>query len=226
MTLVERRTDNRIGAHTVAGLASVGLGTGIRVVTAGAVGLVGIGTYTRAGITGARFMTLIQGCTYDRVGAYTAARLAGVGLGASIAVITGRSVGLDWIRTDSSTGIANTCIVTLIERRTNHGIGSGTGARLASIGLSTQVAIVASRSIRLGGIRADPATRVADTNVVALTLGYANNRIGSAAATCLTGVGLGTQITIIAERPVDFGRVSTNSGARVAHSGYMTLIQR
>ncbi len=61
-------------------------------------------------------------------------------------------------------GVAGADVVALIERRADHRVRAGAGARLAGVGLRAGVAVVAGRAVRLVRIRADPRAGVAGSH--------------------------------------------------------------
>ena len=54
--------------------------------------------------------------------------------------------------------------------------------------------------------------------------GGAGHRIRTGADTRLALIGLGAEITVVATGPIRSGRIRAQSGARVAHSGIVTVI--
>jgi hypothetical protein len=94
MTLIGRGAGDRIAADTAPVLAGVGLGAEIVVIAHAAIGFCWIRAETGGRVAGAGLMALITCRRADNgVGADTAPVLAGVGLGASVAVVTGDAVG-------------------------------------------------------------------------------------------------------------------------------------
>jgi hypothetical protein len=103
-------------------------------------------------------------------------------------------------------------------------IETGASTRLASVGLGTQIAIVAGRAIRFGRIGANAGSRIAVARVVALIERRADYRIAARATACLAGIGLCTQIPVIACRTIGFLGIRAVSGGRVAGSGIVAGI--
>jgi len=92
--------------------------------------------------------------------------------------------------------------VTLIQGGADHGLVTNTDAALTRVRLGAGIGIVTSRSVCHLGIRTLTCTRIADTHLVTLIEGYANNRVGTDADAALAGVRLGAPIAVIAQRPV------------------------
>src|SRR5262249_10313671 len=92
VALIGRGADDGVCTRADAGLAGVALGAAVAVGAGGAVGLLGMGAGAVGRVTGAGIVALIEGGADDRVGARAHARLAGVGLGAGVAVVAGRAV--------------------------------------------------------------------------------------------------------------------------------------
>src|SRR5574341_556469 len=86
MTLVAGDTDHRGVASTDALLASIGLCTGVTVVTSGTVSLCRIGTKPIGGIAYPYYMTLVERGADDRRAGYTSATLASIILSTSVTV--------------------------------------------------------------------------------------------------------------------------------------------
>src|SRR5262249_7137358 len=108
----------------------------------------------------------------------------------------------------------------LIRRHADHGIGTGTGARLTAIGLSTRIAVVAGRAIGLGDWgRAHARARIAGTDQMALIRRCADHGIGTGAHARLTGIRLCAGVVIVAGAAVGLARRGgAEAGARVADS--------
>lgn len=92
MTLVACGTNNRVIASTDALLASIGLCTGVTVVTSGTVSLCRIGTKPIGGIAYPYYMTLVERGADDRRAGYTSATLASIILSTSVTVCARRAV--------------------------------------------------------------------------------------------------------------------------------------
>src|SRR5207247_3901186 len=75
-------------------LAGVGLRAGVAVVAGTAVRFGRVRTDARARVAGSRVMTLIRRRTHHRAAAGAHSRLTGVGLGAGVAVVARRAVGV------------------------------------------------------------------------------------------------------------------------------------
>src|SRR5207248_2733962 len=98
-----------------AGLAAVGLGTGVPVGAGRAVGLVGVGADAVRRIAGAGVVALIESGADNGVGPDAGAGLAGVGLGAGVAVRAGGAVRLVGVGAGAVRRVAGAGIVALIE---------------------------------------------------------------------------------------------------------------
>ena len=94
-------------------------------------------------------MTLIARATRDRIGADAYPRLASIGLGTSVTVITHTAIRFLRIRTDPGRRIARSGIVTLITRCTRDRIRSDARSRLATIALGASVTIITGAAICL-----------------------------------------------------------------------------
>src|SRR5947207_6105921 len=92
MALVERCADDRITSSARAVLTTIGSRTGVATTAGAAVLRVWIRAGSRGGVACAGRMTLIGGCTGDRVTADADSSQAGIGLRTRIAVAAGRSV--------------------------------------------------------------------------------------------------------------------------------------
>src|SRR5439155_257982 len=147
---------------TGAGLAGVGLGTAVAVAAGRAVDLARVGAGAVGRIADAGVVTLIEGRTDDGVCPGAGARLAGVALGAGVAVVAGGAVHLGRVGTGAGGRITDARLVALVRGSADDGVRAGAGARLAGVALRAGVAVVAGRTVRRGRVRADAARRVAD----------------------------------------------------------------
>src|SRR6266849_1734244 len=148
MALIQRRADHRVRADTSAGLAGIGLRTGIAVVAGRSVGFRRLRATASRDIARAYVVTLIQRRADHWVRADASAGLARIGLRTGIAVVAGRAVRLRRLRATASRDIARAYVVTLIQRRADHWVRADASAGLAGIGLRTGIAVVAGRSVR------------------------------------------------------------------------------
>src|SRR5204862_340699 len=105
------------------------------------------------------------------------AGLAGIGLGAGVAIVAHRPVGLERVRARAARRGADAGRMALVERRADHGVASRARARLAGVGLGAAVAIVAHRPIGLERLRTGTGRRDADTGRVALVHRRADHRV-------------------------------------------------
>ena len=161
-------------------------------------------------------MTLIEGRAGDGAAPSADSRLASIRLCTCVAVGARCPVGLGRIRADARARVAGPRRVTLIEGRAVDGAAPSAGARLASIRLSTCVAIGARGPIGFGRIRADARTRIAGPRRVALIGGSAGDWIAASAHAGLTGICLGAGIAVVAHRPVGLRAPQRLAGRRRA----------
>lgn len=179
-------------------LAGVAHGASIAVITRRSIRGSGVRAEPGGGIARPRNMTLVTGRANHGIAADTDAVLAGIGLGAGVAVVAGRAIRGRGIRTCPGGGIAGSRNMALVERGTDDRSASGTGARLAGIANRAKIAIVACRPVRLGRVRAEAGGRVAGPGNMTLVAGHANHRIGTGANTTLAGIYLSAKVAIIA----------------------------
>src|SRR5436309_11895555 len=104
----------------------------------------------------------------DRVAARADTGAAGVGLGARIAVVAGRSVRRLWVRAHTRRWVAGSRHMALIARRADDRVGAGAETRAAGVGLSARIAVVAGRPVRLVRVGAGAGGGVAGPGDVAL----------------------------------------------------------
>src|SRR5207253_157970 len=126
-------------------------------------------------------VALIERHTDDGVGPDAAARLAGVGLGAGIAVAARATFGRVRVGARAARRIADPGDVALIERRADDGVGPDAAARLAGVGLGAGITVGAGPAVGLVRVGAGAARRIADAGVVALVEGGADDRVRSRA---------------------------------------------
>src|SRR6185436_11367729 len=162
-------------------LAGVAAGASVAVVARGAVGLVRVRANACAGIAAAGDVALIGGGADDRIGARAQAHLAGVGLGAGVAVVARAPVGPGRVRAHAARGIAHAGDVALVGGDAEDVAGARAGAGLAGVGLRAGVAVVARAPVALGRVRAETAARIAHAHHVALIAGRAHHRVGAGA---------------------------------------------
>src|SRR5262249_10768271 len=143
------------------------------VVAGGAVGLVGGGAEAVRRVAGAGVVALVEGGAEDGGCPDANNGLAGVGLGAGIAIRGGAAVGLLLVRAEAVRRVTDAGIVALIERGADDGVCPEAGASLAGVALRAGVAVGAGRAVRLVRVGAHAARRVADTGIVALIEGGA-----------------------------------------------------
>src|SRR5262249_27370000 len=143
-------------------------------------------------------VALIEGGADDGVGPDAAARLAGVGLRAGVAVVADAAVRLLRVGAHAARRIADTGLVALIDGRTDDRVRSRADARLAGVGLRAGIAVVAGAAVRLVRVGAGAARRIADARIVALIEGAAEDGVRPHTGTSLAAVGLRAGVTVIA----------------------------
>src|SRR5262249_4550623 len=153
------------------------------------------------------------------------ARLAGVGLGAAVAVVAGHAVGLGGIGAGAVGRVADAGIMALIERGADDRVRARADAGLAGVALRTGVPVVAGRAVGVGGVGAGAGGRVAGAGVVALVEGGADDRIGRRAGAGLAGVALRAGVAVVAGHAVGLARVRARTGGGVAGAGVVTLVE-
>lgn len=99
-------------------------------------------------------MALVEGRTRDGVRAHTDAALAGVRLGARVAIVAGCSVGRVRIRAEPGARIADPSDMTGVEWAAYNRIATHTGAVLAGVAAGARIPIVAGGSVRRAGCAA------------------------------------------------------------------------
>src|SRR5207248_10216415 len=120
-----------------------GLRAGVAVCPGVAVGLRRVRAHTGAGVAGPRVVALVGRRADDEVAPRADPALAGVGLGARVAVVAGRAVGLARVRAHARAGVADAHVVALVRGRADDRVGAHAGAALAGIGLGAGVGVVA-----------------------------------------------------------------------------------
>src|SRR5262249_27457233 len=157
------------------------------------------------------FVALIEGRADDGVRPDAGAGLAGVRLGAGIARREERRVGLVGGGAEAAGRVADTGVVALVEGRADDEVRPDACAGLAGVRLGAGVAVRASGAVRLFGVGADAAGRVADTGVVALIEGRADDEVRPDAGAGLAGVRLGAGIAVRADGAVRLVRVRADA---------------
>jgi len=92
--------------------------------------------------------------------------------------------------------------------------------------MGASVSVIARCPIGCHWIGADPGGGITDADVVALIEGRADDRIRPNAGSSLTGVGLGTEVAVIAWGPVGHVWIRAESSRGVAHTSLMALVER
>ena len=127
---------------------------------------------------------------------------AHVELRARVAVITGGTVRLVWIRALTRDRIAHPDAVALIHGGAHHSIFTGTHTGHAHVTLGAEAVVVARGPILTRWIGATARGRITDACLVTLVGGRAHHGITGNADSSLTGVGPGAEITVGAARAI------------------------
>src|SRR2546427_522981 len=141
VALIEGRAEDGVRPDAAARLAGVALGAGIAVGAGRADGRRGGGAGGARRMADPCNMTLIEGGADDGIRPDAGALLAGVPLGASIAVGAGAAVRLVRVGARAARRIADSGDVALVERRADDGVRPDAAARLAGVGLGTGIAV-------------------------------------------------------------------------------------
>src|SRR5439155_274235 len=225
VALIERAADDRVGTGADARLAGVALRAGAAVVAGRPVWLVGVGAGAARRVADAGVVALFEGGADDGVRPDAGAGLAGVALGAGVAVAAGRAVGLVRVGAGAVGRITGAGVVTLIERSAEDGIRAGAGAGLAGVGLGAGVAVAAGRAVGLARVGAGAGLGIAASGVVALVEGGSPARRSSDLGAGLAGVALRAGVAVAAGGPVGLVRVGAAAVGRVAGAGAVALIE-
>jgi hypothetical protein len=171
-------------------------------------------------------VALIGSHTRDGIGSGTSTSLATIRLRAQIIVIASGAVGFVGIGAHTRGRIACSYVVALIQSRARNGIGSGTSASTARIGLRASIAVIANSAVGLVGIGAHAVHRIANTGVVALIQSRTND--GHCAGTCsrLAGIHLRAAIAVIAHGSIGFRRIGAHARHGIARAHVVALAQR
>jgi hypothetical protein len=113
----------------------------------------------------------------------------------------------------------------LIRRGAGHWIAADADPRLAGIGLSTGVTVIASCAIGLDGVRALPGRWIACTGRMALIASGADDSRATGADSGLTGVAGRTGVSVIAGGAIRFRHVCALSRCWVACPRRVTLVR-
>src|SRR5437773_1754017 len=103
---------------------------------------------------------------------------------------------------------------------------AGADARIAGIAERIGVTVVAGGPVRRHRVRAGRAQRVADTRIVALVLGGADDRVDGRTRAALAGVALRAGVAVVARGAVELARVRAQPRGRVAGARIVALIRR
>jgi len=112
--------------------------------------LAGLEQMPLAGVADARIVALIGDAAGDGVRANAGTVLAGVGLGARVAVAAHGAVRFQGVAADARARIAGAGEVTVVRCAADDGIAADADAALAGVGLGAGVAVVAGRAVGLG----------------------------------------------------------------------------
>src|SRR5947209_7970136 len=93
---------------------------------------------------------------------------AGVGLGASVAVVAGRPVRRVRVGAHTRRGVAGSCDMALVTRRAGDGVAARADTGAAGVGLGAGVAVVAGRPVRRVRVGAGSSRGVAGPGDMAL----------------------------------------------------------
>ena len=116
--------------------------------------------------------------------------------------------------------------MTLIACGASYGIRASANSRLTGVSLRTSVAVITCAAVCFRWIRTNPGVWITCPRIVALVTCGAGHGIRARTNTCLTSVGLGTSVAIVASGAVLFRRIRANARGRIARAGVMTLVAR
>jgi hypothetical protein len=128
------------------------------------------------------FMALIRWGADDRVGASADPVLAGIGLGASVAIAAPGPVLFGWIRALPSGGVADSYVVTGVERCADDLVSAHTDPALADILLGAGIAVVAGRAVVVGPARRAESWEADQARVIRRQRTVGEERTGDMAA--------------------------------------------
>src|SRR5439155_452796 len=140
-------------------------------------------------------------------------------------VVAGRAVGLVRGGAGAARRITGAGDVALIERGADDGVRPHARAGLAGVALRTGVPVRAGAAVRLGGVGAGAARRIAGTGDVALVEGGADDGVRRNASAGLAGVGLGAGVPVAAGGTIRLGGVGADAACRIAGTGVVALIE-
>src|SRR5439155_300483 len=225
VALIGGGADDGVRPDAGAGLAGVGLGARIAGGAGAAVRLGRGGADAVRRIAGARVVALCGGGADDGVRPDAGAGLAGVDLGAGIAVGAGAAVRLGRVGAGAVGRIAGARVVALIEGGADDRVCPDAGAGLAGVGLGAGIAVGAGAAVRLGRGGAGAVGRITSTGDVTLIEGGADDRVRPDAGAGLAGVDLGAGIAVGAGAAVRLGRRGAGAVGRIAGAGDVALIE-
>src|SRR5439155_786013 len=127
-------------------------------------------------------------------------------------------VGLGRVRARAGGGVASASVVALVLRGTADGVCSGTGSRLARVGLRAGIAVVAGRAVGLGRLGARAGCRIAGARVVTLVQRGAGDGVRAGARSGLAGVGAGTGVAVVARGRVRRVDAAGRGGAGIVRA--------
>jgi len=216
MALVQSIADYRIAAVARSILAGVSLGAGIAVVAVLSISLWWVAACARGRITGACYMALVQSIADYRIAAGARSILAGVSLGAGIAIVAGRSISLWWVAACARGRITGARYMALVQSSADYRIAAGANPGLAGVGLSAEVIVVAGYAIFDGCWTASNSLPPSDT--FAYT-GIARPKIATAS---FTRSGINFAHPIFALRGVTLIRACVGTGCIIGLFGIGT----
>ncbi len=188
--------------------------------------LEGVAADTRRAVAGSSDVTGIFGRAWDGIAALARPGLAGIRLGARVAIVAGCPVGERGIRAHARGWIAHTCPVTLVAGSAGHRIAARACAGLALVGLGARVAVAASRSVGERGIRAHARGWIAHACRMALIARRAGDGVSARAHAGLAEVDLGARVPVIASRSVGNRGIRTHARGWIAHASRVALVAR
>src|SRR2546428_325033 len=217
MALRRRAAGDGVPSDAGPVLAGVGLGAGVAVVAACAcLGREGARAGSR--LTDAGIMALGRRAAGDGVPSDAGPVLAGVGLGAGVAVVAACAcLGREGARAGSR--LTDAGIMALGRRAAGDGVPSDAGPVLAGVGLGTGVAVVAACA-RLEREGARAGSRLTDAGIMALRGRAAGDGVPSDAGPHYAGVGLGAGVAVVAAC-ARLGREGARAGSRLTDARIM-----
>jgi hypothetical protein len=122
-------------------------------------------------------VALIGWLAHNRIAADTDAGLAGIGLGTCVAVVASSPIWLVLIRACARRLVADAGLLALAGCGADDRIAASALAGLTRVRLCAGILIVTGFAVRLGRIRTETGLRIADTYVVAVVAGGADDKV-------------------------------------------------